>query len=159
MENISNKNIYITVKKTFIEESFLNLKAGEYITISIKDTGKGIPEDIIDKIFDPYFTTKEFGSGIGLAASFSVVKQHGGIINVSTEIGKGALFEIYLPLITEKNIQKTEQTDKTEKNITNNKETLNILLLDDEKDIEILLKKSLLIWGIILIPYLKEKTL
>jgi len=67
--------------------------------ISIQDTGVGIPEQYIAKIFDPYFTTKEKGSGLGLATSYSIVRNHGGMIDVKTKPGKGSTFRMYLPAI------------------------------------------------------------
>jgi len=62
-----------------------------------KDSGIGIPEQNIAKIFDPYFTTKEKGSGLGLATSYSIIKNHGGLIDVNSEMGNGTTFFIYLP--------------------------------------------------------------
>lgn len=70
---------------------------GRFVVISISDRGIGIPEHFISKIFDPYFTTKQKGSGLGLATSYSIVKNHGGIIDVASESQKGTVFSIYLP--------------------------------------------------------------
>ncbi len=75
----------------------------KYVEISIMDNGTGITEEYLSKIFDPYFTTKAKGSGLGLAMCYSIVKNHGGVINVSSKIGKGTTFYVYLPAIeTEK---------------------------------------------------------
>ena len=74
------------------------LKQGApYVEISVKDSGVGIPEQYLTKIFDPYFTTKEKGSGLGLATSYSIVKNHAGLIEVRSEVGKGTTFRVYLP--------------------------------------------------------------
>lgn len=73
------------------------LARGNYIMISIRDTGAGIPEHDIGKIFDPYFTTREKGNGLGLATSYSIVRSHGGVIDVRTRPGDGSTFMIYLP--------------------------------------------------------------
>lgn len=70
---------------------------GRYIKIQFKDSGTGISQDIIDKIFDPYFTTKQKGSGLGLALSYSIIKKHGGYMTVRSEVNQGATFTIYLP--------------------------------------------------------------
>ncbi len=75
----------------------LPLEAGKYIKITIKDNGPGIPDDHLDKIFDPYFTTKEKGSGLGLASTFSILKKHKGHISVGSVVGDGTTFYVYLP--------------------------------------------------------------
>ncbi len=71
--------------------------SGSYVRIVIKDTGPGIAPDIIDKIFDPYFTTKNNGSGLGLATCYSIIKNHGGFITAEAEPGKGTSIIIYIP--------------------------------------------------------------
>ncbi len=73
------------------------LNAGRYVEIAIRDAGIGIPGKYLDRIFDPYFTTKEKGSGLGLATSYSIVRNHGGTIQVRSEVGKGTEFLLYLP--------------------------------------------------------------
>ena len=73
------------------------LKSGKYIHISISDEGVGIPQRHISRIFDPYFSTKQEGSGLGLAASFSIIKNHDGFLNAESEQGVGTTFHIYLP--------------------------------------------------------------
>jgi PAS domain S-box-containing protein len=75
----------------------LVMNPGEYVRIVIQDNGVGIPVENIGKIFDPYFTTKEQGSGLGLATSHSIIKKHGGYISVESLQGKGTVFSIYLP--------------------------------------------------------------
>lgn len=72
---------------------------GEFLLITVSDTGSGIPADIQDRIFDPFFTTKEIGkgTGLGLATAGTIVRSHGGFINVYSEIGKGTKFSVYLP--------------------------------------------------------------
>lgn len=76
-----------------------DVKEGPYIRISVKDSGAGIPPDKIDRIFDPFFTTKspDKGTGLGLAMTYGIVKDHGGYITVDSVVGKGTSFEIYLP--------------------------------------------------------------
>jgi CheY-like chemotaxis protein len=77
-----------------------NLQKGRYAMITVSDNGCGIDSQIVDKIFDPYFTTKEQGKGTGLGLSvvYGIVKEHGGEIKVSSETGKGTTFRVYLPL-------------------------------------------------------------
>jgi CheY-like chemotaxis protein len=78
-----------------------NLKPGSYINLIIMDTGQGISPDVMEKIFDPFFTTKEKGKGTGLGLSVvhGIVRNCGGDIFVYSELGKGATFNIYLPVI------------------------------------------------------------
>jgi PAS domain S-box-containing protein len=83
--------------KTISDQNILPLKDGKYVWIKIKDQGIGIPKKYIPKIFDPYFSTKLEGSGLGLAASFSIIKKHNGFISAESKSGKGTTFHIYLP--------------------------------------------------------------
>jgi CheY-like chemotaxis protein len=70
---------------------------GDAVEITIQDQGTGIPEEHLSRIFDPYFTTKEKGSGLGLATTYSIIKNHGGMITVASELRKGTTFTICLP--------------------------------------------------------------
>jgi signal transduction histidine kinase/ActR/RegA family two-component response regulator len=73
------------------------LKAGRYVKISIRDEGTGIPREHLARIFDPFFTTKQKGSGLGLAATYSIVRKHDGQITVESELGTGTVLHVYLP--------------------------------------------------------------
>ena len=109
--------------------TFDDLLPGEYLRLTVRDTGHGIAPDIIDKIFDPYFTTKGIGegSGMGLAVTHGIVKSHGGDIRVKSELGKGTTFDVLLPKstkdITPVKEYKTELPGGTEQ----------ILFVDDEE--------------------------
>ena len=90
--------VRIDMKNVLIPEtSGLPLEKGKYVQIDIKDSGMGIPENFLSKIFDPYFTTKKKGSGLGLATSYSIIKRHGGVIMVNSQFGAGTTFSLYLP--------------------------------------------------------------
>lgn len=82
---------------TLQESGGLPLRAGNYVKISIKDYGTGIPKEILAKIFDPYFSTKSKGSGLGLAITYSIMKKHKGHITVESRSGAGTTFHLYLP--------------------------------------------------------------
>jgi signal transduction histidine kinase len=75
------------------------LKDGRYVRISIRDEGTGIPPEYLTRIFDPYFTTKQSGSGLGLAMVYAVINKHGGSIEVESELGKGSTFHVLLPAV------------------------------------------------------------
>ncbi|MDD5674712.1 MAG: ATP-binding protein, partial [Chitinivibrionales bacterium] len=76
----------------------LPLKGGRYVKVSIKDTGKGIPPEAAARIFDPYFTTKKSGSGLGLTTAYSIIKKHNGHIGYESQPGAGTTFSFYLPV-------------------------------------------------------------
>ena len=115
----------------------LTLKEGNYVRVSVEDTGIGIPEELLGRIFDPYFTTKQTGSGLGLSTSYSIIKRHDGLITVNSKLGTGTIFQIYLPA-----------SDK-EVTAVSNKEKVSIsgrgriLVMDDEEMIRTLAGKIL----------------
>jgi PAS domain S-box-containing protein len=81
---------------------FIDLKPGLYLRLSVKDTGHGMPPEVMGRVFEPFFTTKKQGegTGMGLAVVHGIVKSHGGAISLSSEIGKGTAFTIHLPRVT-----------------------------------------------------------
>ena len=90
--------IKVNAENCSVDESDnLPLKEGEYVKISIQDKGIGIAPENINRIFDPYFSTKEKSSGLGLASSYSIIKNHGGHIGVDSKVGEGTTFTVYLP--------------------------------------------------------------
>ncbi len=106
---------------------------GEYVQIEIKDTGKGIPKEIINKIFDPYFTTKQTGNGLGLATVYSIIDKHNGYIDLKSTENEGTVFTLYLPKAIIKNPKKesTSQELVIETN-SNFSKSKRILIMDDE---------------------------
>jgi PAS domain S-box-containing protein len=89
--SIACENVSISAKDAF------PVREGDYVRISLKDQGIGIVKEHLPKIFDPYFTTKQKGSGLGLATSYSIIKRHDGHITVESEPGVGTTFHLYLP--------------------------------------------------------------
>ncbi|HNT98459.1 MAG TPA: ATP-binding protein, partial [Elusimicrobiales bacterium] len=81
------------------EDSPWPIPPGEYVLVELKDTGTGIPQEILDKVFDPFFTTKPKGKGTGLGLSivYGIVKQHKGEVLVESEPGKGTTFRLFFP--------------------------------------------------------------
>ena len=89
--------IHIEAKNTVVEGDALPLPAGKYVEITVEDHGIGIEKEHLSRIFEPYFTTKLKGSGLGLATTYSIIKNHDGYITVESEVGVGTIFRIYLP--------------------------------------------------------------
>lgn len=92
---ISGENKSIGQERSIYGLSLLNGRT--YVKIAFQDHGLGIPEENLNKVFDPYFTTKPGGSGLGLATTFSIIKKHEGFIEIESEVGVGTTFHIYLP--------------------------------------------------------------
>ncbi len=109
----------------------LPLKAGKYVRVSISDTGYGIPQENLSRIFDPYFTTKRMGyqkgMGLGLTTCYSIVKGHDGLITVESEVGVGTTFHIYLP--ASQKDTKTDDPAKEKPVISKGR----VLVMDDEE--------------------------
>ena len=136
-------NLTVQVENVLIRAGeVLDLKGGSYLKITFADEGIGIPGELLPKIFDPYFTTKEMGArnglGLGLTVCYSVLKNHGGHITVNSQPGKGASFIFYLPtrmalaadmgkVINENGVNKTLSTG-----------TMRVLIMDDEHHIRLI---------------------
>lgn len=97
----------LTAKNVNLDEHYAALnpdaKPGPYVLVQVEDTGTGIPPEFLDNIFDPFFTTKEVGkgTGLGLSTSLGIIKSHGGFMRVYSEVGKGTVFSVYIPAMTE----------------------------------------------------------
>jgi PAS domain S-box-containing protein len=131
MEKTGGK-LAITIKEVELTAEDLKdpvMIPGPHVCLTVADTGPGMEQNVIDRIFDPYFTTKEDGkgTGLGLAVVHGIVKSHGGHISVYSEPGKGTEFQIYLPVI-----KKQKETAKVETDTPIQKGTERILLVDDQ---------------------------
>ena len=120
-------------------ETGLSLPGEKYIKITIQDNGSGIPKKNIDKIFDPYFSTKQKGSGLGLAITYSITNKHDGHICVQSRIGEGTTFTIYLPASGQNfNLEPVKAANKPEETVK-----AKILFMDDEQIIQEVAKRML----------------
>ena len=90
--DVSAVNVRVT-----LAEPIAPLEPGTYVRLTIRDHGSGIAAQNLARIFDPYFTTKREGSGLGLATAYSIIKKHNGLVQAESEIGQGTAFHIYLP--------------------------------------------------------------
>ena len=121
--------IEVSAGKTFLEENETDIfKTGEYILLTIRDNGPGIPEKIIGHIFEPFFSTRISGRGLGLATAYSIIRRHNGAITVESPAGTGAVFSIYLPS-SKNELQEKEPGTGGEARHGGNR----VLVMDDEK--------------------------
>lgn len=124
-----------------------DITPGDYACLSIKDTGSGIQADKLPKIFDPFFTTKEKGkgTGLGLANVAAIIREHGGQINVSSQVGEGTNFEIFLPMMLgrQSSPKIEEKKSKIKVSLKNN----TVLLVEDEDGVRKLVRKLLEMLG------------
>jgi len=138
--SIKLENVFLTKP---IRSQDLHIPSGEYVRLSVSDTGKGIPEAIIDNVFNPFFTTKSVdkGSGMGLAVVHGIMKAHGGIIKIYSRINEGTTCECYFP-------PGNGRPEPEIKPVENNKtETETILFVDDDVHIVTLTEQILVRLG------------
>jgi len=144
-----------------LDESYVikrpNVIPGEYVLISVSDTGCGIPKDVIDKIFDPFFTTKmdSSGTGLGLSTVYGIVKQYNGDVWVYSEEGKGTTFKVYLPVTNKRFVpKKISIIDVNLEEDVGGDET--ILLLEDESMLLSMATDVLSAAGYYVLPYISS---
>ncbi|MCK9420419.1 MAG: response regulator [Nitrospirae bacterium] len=123
---------------TLKTDNSLLLKPGDYIRISVADQGIGIPNDNLKKIFDPYFTTKDKGIGLGLATCYSIMKHHDGHVTVTSTPGAGSTFSLYLPASSVQTVPAAPDTGRAPLHGTGR-----ILVMDDEDIVRDVLQRSL----------------
>jgi signal transduction histidine kinase/CheY-like chemotaxis protein len=120
--------IWISAKNATVEvDEMPPLAPGRYVKLTVRDRGTGIPPEHLPRIFDPYFTTKQKGNGLGLAASFSIIRRHDGHITVDSQHGIGTAFHVFLPA-TEAAVKITTRPD----GILSGRGR--VLVMDDEED-------------------------
>ncbi len=109
--------ISLRIDNAVLDETYTAMnpgsRSGSFVVVTVKDSGTGIPPEIIDRIFEPFFTTKQVGSGtgLGLSTAQAIVKSHGGFINLYSELGKGTRFRIYLPAETASQLTEDHPAD------------------------------------------------
>jgi hypothetical protein len=136
--------LIIDTGEEFLDEEYarthVGIEPGEYVRISVTDTGHGMAYDVLHRVFEPFFTTKEVGKGTGLGLStvYGIVKQHSGYITCYSEPGIGTTFKIYLPVAKTK-----AELDVTETGEMPAFGTETILLVDDEAAVQDLGKRIL----------------
>ncbi len=135
--------IEISAANVTLSRGMVNgLKPGNYLRISIRDFGEGIPSQRLNRIFEPYFITRKTGSGLGLATSFSIIRRHEGTISVESIQGKGTTFHIFLPAST----HLPEPESLPIENIAHHGSG-RILVMDDEADVRLVACDMLEIMG------------
>ena len=124
----------IETSNVTLDESFAHvhpdIEAGECVLVQVMDTGMGMSSEVKQRIFEPFFSTKEQGTGMGLAMVYGIVRNHNGAIKVYSEVGKGTIFSIYLPAL-----EKEVTEEETELEIELPRGSESILLVDDEEHI------------------------
>jgi PAS domain S-box-containing protein len=140
----------VSVENCLVDEQYAAMTVqatpGRYVIISVTDTGTGIPRELIDKIYDPFFTTKppNEGTGLGLSTVMGIVKSHDGVINVYSEPGRGTTFKVYLPALEVSGDTHNDKPD-TLKMPRGNGEA--VLVVDDEASILTITSQTLQTFG------------
>ena len=128
-----------------------SLIPGDYVCLEVHDEGTGISPENLKKIFDPYFTTKAEGNGLGLASSYSIVHSHKGTITAESTLGQGAVFRVYLPRSAQPSLQRKTKVTPPSK-IEPSKETIHhgkgrILVMDDMEDMMVVAGEIITVLG------------
>jgi len=136
----------ITLENTDIKEQTVQmLEQGKYIKCTVRDNGIGIKKKHIKHVFDPFYSTKEVGRGLGLATVYSIIKKHAGYISLDSELSKGTTFTLYLP--ASESLVNSLLKQPEVKKYSKIEQTARILVMDDEEKICKLLKKMLEVKG------------
>ncbi|WP_051305411.1 isochorismatase family protein [Desulfogranum mediterraneum] len=123
--------LYITLENAALQEDALSgLEQRKYIKLTVQDEGTGIVQEDRERIFDPYFSTKQTGSGLGLTTVYSIINKHGGRINVESEPGKGTTFTLYLPVSDLKQLPEAEQAGAEP---SASRRSARIVVMDDDR--------------------------
>ena len=122
------------------------LPDGKYVRLTIADTGTGIPNERLEKIFDPYFSTKKEGSGLGLASCYSIIQKHNGWIYVDSSEHNGTTFTIYLPASIQEDENDLEASNPQKEGMQDRRKAT-IMIMDDDAMVRDATKQSLAVLG------------
>jgi CheY-like chemotaxis protein len=140
-------SLFIQAENVTLDENYARMhieaEPGNYVLLTIRDTGLGMSPDVMARIFDPFFTTKEIGkgTGLGLSTALSIIKSHGGFVNVYSEPGRGTQFSVYLPAAPENDADLSTMSEQDLLYPKGSGEL--ILLVDDEANILQIIKATL----------------
>jgi two-component system cell cycle sensor histidine kinase/response regulator CckA len=143
-------HLTITASNVVIDEQYAvmnrGVAAGRYVMLEVTDTGCGMPREVIDRIFEPFYTTKELGhgTGLGLSTVLGIVRSHGGFVNVYSEVGKGSTFKVYLPVATDGSVAAAEHA--TRESLPRGNGEL-IMVVDDEASVLDITRQTLRAFG------------
>jgi len=137
----AGKRIVVELERRVLDAPEPPLEAGPHLALTVSDEGSGIPADRLARIFDPYFTTRPAGSGIGLATTRSIVTRHGGRIWVESEPGRGSQFHVEIP------IHKTQREPERSAPSTRLPSHMHVLVVDDEPAVRQVLRRMLAAHG------------
>jgi CheY-like chemotaxis protein len=141
--------IFIKAENSFVDENYARMhieaKAGRFVVVTVSDTGPGMTPEVQGRIFEPFFTTKEMskGTGLGLSTALTIVKSHGGFINVYSEPHKGSQFTLYIPALEAPGIDEDRQVQTA---LPTGRGEL-ILVVDDESSIREITRGTLETFG------------
>ena len=135
----------VELQESDLDKTMIDLTPGHYACLTVTDTGCGMPPDIIDRIFEPYFTTKKKGEGTGFGLSIvhGIVKKHDGSISVESEEGKGTCFTLYFPLLADPVAQKSEEATQVASSTGHG----NVLFVDDDDQVRVMGREILESYG------------
>jgi PAS domain S-box-containing protein len=132
---VSAENVAMNEAQRQPGEAAIALAPGEYVKVTVRDEGVGIPRESLEKIFDPYYSTKPNGNGLGLTIAYSIIKAHKGIITVDSVLGKGTTFSFYLP----KAKDRTSPEEKKTASPAAPRSAKRILIMDDDSAVRTVL--------------------
>jgi len=141
-------DIYISTRNHYLDAAELpanrDLQAGEYVEVRIQDHGMGMEDVVLEQIFEPFFSTKFQGRGLGMSAADGITRNHKGFIQVESERGQGSVFTVFFPVAKNENVESVREVKRVFASFSG---TERILLIDDDEIVTDVLKPLLNKWG------------